>query len=323
MKTLVIGGSRFVGLRLAWELTGQGHEVTVLNRGRTQADLPPSVKHIVCDRKQHHELKQCLAGKEYDAVFDIIAYVPDDTKPLVEIFNGRTARFVHVSTGSVYKSSRLFPWKEHFAKVTDNSAGEYGYQKQLIEEILFEAHEARGFPISIVRPGYIYGPHNSVYRESMFFDRVVKGRPVVVPRDGEYLTQFGYVDDLARLLMLCATRPEAIGEAFNFAGEYCVPMNDYVEAIFGAVGRRTEVVHFEPEAMGLSDEDVSKVFPYRWKSNTVRDISKAMYLLGYKEQVSLEDGLRAAYEWFVREKIERHEIDFSLENRIIEAVRGV
>jgi len=319
MKALLMGGTRFVGLHLVWELTRAGHDVTIVNRGQTPASLPDGVRRITCDRKDHASLRRLLSGKEFDAVFDIMAYVPEDTRPLIDIFDGHCDRFIQVSTGSVYKSVDVFPWKEDFAKVTDNSQGDYGYNKQLIEEMLFEAHARTGFPVAMIRPGYIYGPHNSVYRESLFFDRVVKGRPVVIPGDGSYLTCFGYVDDLARLLVLCATRKEAVGQAFNFSGELAVPMNDYMEKIFAACGTRVPLVHFRPEEAGISDADVHKVFPYRWKSQTLRDTSKAVYLLGYKEQVSLDDGLKAAFKWFVQAGVERKSIDFSLEDRIIQA----
>jgi nucleoside-diphosphate-sugar epimerase len=320
MRALVMGGTRFVGLHLVWELARGDHDVTIVNRGQTRAEIPVGVRRITCDRKDHASLRRLLSEQEFDAVFDIMAYVPEDTRPLIDIFEGRCGRFVQVSTGSVYKQVDVFPWKEDFEKVTDNSEGDYGYNKQLIEEMLFEAHARTGFPVSVIRPGYIYGPDNSVYRESLFFDRVVKGRPVVIPGDGSYLTCFGYVDDLARLLILCATRKEAVGQAFNFSGEFAVPMNEYMEKIFAACGRRVPMAHFRPEDIGLSDADVRKVFPYRWRSHTLRDISKAIYLLGYKEQVSLGDGLKAAFQWFLKAGIERKSIDFSLEDRIIQAV---
>jgi len=319
VKALVMGGTRFVGLHLVWELSRDGHEVTIVNRGKTPARLPDGVTRITCDRKDHASLRKALAGTEFDAVFDIMAYVPDDTRPLIDIFDGRTGRFVLVSTGSVYKQVEVFPWKEDFEKVTDNSQGDYGYNKQLIEEMLFEAHARTGFPISLIRPGYIYGPHNSVYRETLLFDRVVKVRPVVIPGDGSYLECFGYVDDLARLLILCATREEACGEAFNFAGEFAFPMNDYMEKVFAACDRRVPLVHFRPEEVGMSDADVPKVFPFRWKTQTLRDTSKARYLLGYREQVSLDQGLKEAFKWFVEAGIERKSIDFTLEDKIIRA----
>jgi len=322
MKTLVIGGNRFVGLRLAWELSRRGHEITVLNRGQTEAVLPPGTARIKCDRKDHATLKSCLAGLEFDAVFDIIPMVPDDTRSIVDILDGHVGRFVHVSTASAYKATNAAPVKEDFPKVASISEGEYGFNKQLCEEVLFEAHSRTGFPAVAIRPGYISGPHNNVYRESLFFDRVVKGRPVLVPGDGTHLAPFGYVDDLARLLVLCAEREEAVGEAFNFSGEFSVPTNDYVEAVFGAAGRWTDVVHFDPDRLGLSPQDVFQVFPYLWRNSVVFDISKAMYTLAYREEVRLGEGLRRAFQWFTGAGIERKNMDFGLEDRILDLARN-
>ncbi len=322
MKVLIIGGSRFVGLHLTWELSRRGHNITVLNRGQTEAALPPCIDRIRCDRKDHAALKACLSGREFDAVFDIIPMVPDDTRSMVDILDGHTARFVHVSTASVYRASNAAPVKEDFPKVASMSEGEYGFNKQLCEQVLFEAHSRTGFPAVAIRPGYIYGPHNNVYRESLFFDRVVKGRPVLVPGDGTHLAPFGYVDDLARLLVLCAEREEAVGEAFNFSGEFSVPMNDYVEAIFEAAGHRTEVVHFDPDCLGLSSRDVFQVFPYLWRNSAVFDISKAMYTLGYREEVRLGEGLRRAFQWFTAAGIERKDMDFGLEDRMLNLTRN-
>ena len=50
MKMLVLGGSRFIGLHLVRLLHSRGHDVTVLNRGRTEADLPEGVARISADR---------------------------------------------------------------------------------------------------------------------------------------------------------------------------------------------------------------------------------------------------------------------------------
>ena len=49
MRVLVIGGTAFIGPPVVRRLAEQGHEVTVFHRGKTEAELPPSVRHI------HHD----------------------------------------------------------------------------------------------------------------------------------------------------------------------------------------------------------------------------------------------------------------------------
>lgn len=363
---LVLGGTRFVGLHAVRELVRRGYEVTALNRGTHPELLPPGVRHLKCDRKDETQFKEILAAaarsQAFDAVVDPSAYVPADITPAAEALDGLVGAYIFISSGSVYKSTNVFPWHEDLPKVTDQaSAGEYGYNKMLCERVLMEAFEGRRFPAKIIRPGYIYGPHNTVYREAYFFDRIRAGRPVLVPGTGVVLSQFGYVDDLADLIILAMENPRAAGQAYNFSGRHMYPLDDYVHAcaravaaaeggagdaatrrdgdlVDGAHGRVSaapvvpvaavapEIVHYWPEQAGLTDRDVAGLFPYRWRVNTVRDISKAMYELGYREQTSLDQGLTEACRWYFGEvdagRRPFPEPDYAGEDRILADLRG-
>lgn len=46
MRILVIGGTNFIGPPVVRQLSEMGCEVTVFNRGNTQADLPPGVSYV-------------------------------------------------------------------------------------------------------------------------------------------------------------------------------------------------------------------------------------------------------------------------------------
>ena len=83
-KVLVLGGTRFIGLRLVHHLHGLGHVVTVLNRGQTEAALPEGVTRLRADRADPSQVSSALAGKEFDAVFDISGYQPADLEPVIE-----------------------------------------------------------------------------------------------------------------------------------------------------------------------------------------------------------------------------------------------
>ncbi len=50
MKVLVVGGSQFNGFALVQELVRRGHDVTVVNRGRTDAPFPDGVRRLTADR---------------------------------------------------------------------------------------------------------------------------------------------------------------------------------------------------------------------------------------------------------------------------------
>lgn len=338
-RALVVGGTRFIGLPLVESLLAANYEVAVLNRGSHNDRLPSRAARIACDRKDHAALAAALADHQFEVVFDLVAYTPEDTEGLLSALGGSKAaleHFVHISTGSVYLPTERFPLKESFPRGLRGTGYEYGDRKYLIEELLFAAHQRDGLPVTVIRPGVVFGPWNYVYREAFYFDRLLTGRPLIVPGDGTVLTQFGYVDDLAAMMLAVPGNRRAIGEAYNFAGEYAVTTDYYMRTISDVVGERfgselrsgarrwpePEVIYYDPVAIGLEPAELRQVYPYRWREHVVRDMSKAQVELGYREGVDLAEGLRRALVWYLAGG--RKECGFSpsfeLEDRILNTV---
>ena len=88
MKVLVMGGTQFNGLALVHELVRAGHDVTICNRGRSEAALPDGVDRIIADRTEHDELREALGGTEWECVHDLTAYHPPDVEIMIELFSG-------------------------------------------------------------------------------------------------------------------------------------------------------------------------------------------------------------------------------------------
>jgi nucleoside-diphosphate-sugar epimerase len=72
MRTLVMGGTRFLGVHVVGELLRAGHEVTVFHRGSRTPTWERPVKHVVGDRNAPQDLTQLL-GLQLDAVLDLSA----------------------------------------------------------------------------------------------------------------------------------------------------------------------------------------------------------------------------------------------------------
>src|SRR5262245_30211252 len=68
MKVLVMGGTRFNGLALVHELVRHGHDVTVFNRGQSEAVLPAGVRRLYGDRNEHEALTAMMKGEDFDVV---------------------------------------------------------------------------------------------------------------------------------------------------------------------------------------------------------------------------------------------------------------
>lgn len=122
MKVLVIGGTRFVGLRLVRLLAEQGHDITLLNRGKTQADLPSEISRLYADRRNTSEVLQLLQHRDFDVVFDITGYQIRNLEPVVAALSGRIKHYIFQSIGAVYATSELMPVREDFPCITPETA---------------------------------------------------------------------------------------------------------------------------------------------------------------------------------------------------------
>jgi nucleoside-diphosphate-sugar epimerase len=237
VKVLVMGGSRFNGLSLVQDLHDAGHDVTVVNRGRSGSDLPTSVRRLLADRNDHVRLREVLGGEEFDCVHDVSAYHPADVQIMIDLLEGRVGHYVFVSSTVIYAPTDLLPITEDHPVDRSERQSEYGLHKLLCEDLLLAAHHQRGFPATIAALSMVFGPRNIVPdREERMMARILAGRPVLIPGDGSTLGQVGYVDDQARALRMMMGRPSTFGRRYNLTGSQYFSDDGYVDTIASTVG---------------------------------------------------------------------------------------
>ena len=312
-SVLIVGGTGFIGLHVVRALQRDGHAVTVLNRGRHPERSPAGVRTLVCDRTDHAALRARLAAERVDALVDI-AYAPTtgaDVDALLDALAGRVGHAVFVSTCRVYDHARPIPFDED----TPRSLywGEYAKDKIAGEDALWARHRADGLPVTIVRPTHVLGPLNTRNNETFFFDRLVRGRPILVPGAGGWLRQFGHVEDLADAIARLLGMPAAFGQAYNVTGEETVTQVGFVEVIAEVIKRSPTLVACPPEA--------AKPFPFGqnlvYDCHAVHTTTKVRQQLGIRPRYTLASGLAQTFEWYVREGLDRREIDFSVEDALL------
>jgi len=311
MRVLVMGGTEFISLHLLRALQARGHEVTVFNRGRHRDRLPAGVAAIAGDRKEHAALRERLGGGRWDGVFDVTyaPTLPEDVTALVEALPG-SPHVVFVSTCRVYDHALPIPYSE--ATPRNLHWGEYAKNKIAGEDALMRWHHARGLPVTIVRPTHVYGPMNTRNNETFVFDRLVRGRPVLLPGAGGWLRQFGHVEDLADALAAMLGVAAAFGHAYNVTGEEAITQMGFVELIADVVKRPPTLVHVDTPPGGT---------PVPFGQNLVYDChavyttTKVRRELGIRPRYTLAAGLAQTFEWYLREGLDRREIDFAAEDR--------
>jgi nucleoside-diphosphate-sugar epimerase len=300
---LVLGGSVFVGRHLVTTLTGRGHHVAVLNRGRTPARLPEGVEHLIADRSDPTSMSAALSGRTWDAVFDVSGFVMaaggSDLDGLLASLDGRTGSYVYVSSIMAYDQALtgLFPWTEDLA--TDPSGpASYGGFKAATEAKLMERHRARGFPATVVRPAAVYGPDNNIYdMETAMFLRLHQRRPVLLPHGGMVLGSYGHVDDLAEAMSDLAFDETAAGEILNIS-DGAVSALRYAQELAAIVGVEPNLV-FVPDELIPGPEE-PPVFGHLFSARHHATISsaRASAAFGLRPRHDFRSGHEATYEWF-------------------------
>ena len=250
MKVLVMGGTQFNGLALVHELVRTGHDVTILNRGKTTADIPRSVRRLIGDRTDHDRMREVFRDEEFDCVQDMSAYHPEDTGLMIEIFRGRTGHYIFAGSTVIYSPAGVLPISEGHPVDRGPRQNEYGMHKILCEELLIREHRASGFPATIVPFSMVFGPRNIMPdREQRMFARMLQGRPVFIPGDGTTLGQVGHVDDQARALRMMMGNPITFGKRYNLTGGQYFSDNGYVDTFAAVVGVEPRRVHIPANVM--------------------------------------------------------------------------
>jgi nucleoside-diphosphate-sugar epimerase len=309
MRVLVVGGTEFISLHLVRALLRDRHDVVVLNRGRQPGRVPAGVKTIVADRKDHAALGRALSGERLDALVDI-TYAPttgDDVRALLAALGGRVGHAIFVSTGRVHDHALPIPYHEDAPR--NLYWGEYAKNKIAGED----AYLGSGVPATIVRPTHVFGPLNTRNNETFFFDRLVRGRPVLVPGDGGWLRQFGHVEDLADAMAAMLGDRRAFGRAYNVTGEESVTQVGFVELIAEVMGRPLTVVPVPKAPFGQN---------LVYDCHAVYTTTRVRRELGVRPRYTLASGLAQTFEWYRHEGLDRREVDFSEDEALLAAARS-
>src|SRR5690349_16524396 len=206
MKLLVLGGTKFLGRATVESALECGHEVTLFNRGETNAELFPEAEKLRGDRTQDMSV---LRGREWDAVLDSAGYIPAVVSASAEALADATPYYLFVSSVSVYADQgRCNVEESPLAELGDEpddrlteDFSNYGALKALCERAVREVYGER---CAVVRPGLIVGAHDPTGRFTYWPHRVARGGEVLAPAPPERTVQFVDVKDVGRFLVEAA-----------------------------------------------------------------------------------------------------------------------
>ena len=237
LKVLVLGGRDYFGPTLIQYLLSIGHEVTLFNRGFTNAHLFPQLKWIKGDREIADgsglaNLKTHLQEHKYDWVIDTWQKLPNAVLNVAKLLKPYIGGYHYVSSISVYKD-KLTPGIDEQYPLTDLSQSDmhsrrlsYAQRKAWSETLLFEelGDKVTTFRSHGMRsdrtPARIYEPY--------WPSRFLEGGDILLPKDEQHVMQVCDVKSMVQFMVGC--QQKGLSGAFNVARE-TLPFASYVEQL--------------------------------------------------------------------------------------------
>ena len=278
MTILITGGTVFASRYTAEYFVKKGHDVCVLNRNsRPQSS---GVKLINCDR---HSLNDTLKDMEFDAVIDVTAYTEQDIRSLTDGL-GKFGTYIMISSSAVYPETNALPFTESQSCGPNIHWGNYGTDKLAAERLLLERIPSA----YIIRPPYLYGKMNNLYREAFVFECAENNRPFYVPDNGNMELQFFDIEDMCRFIEIIIVQ-KPVHHILNAGNPQPISVRDWVRLCYNAVGKEADIISVS------EDVEVYNYFPFRSYSYFL-DVSKQIGLMPMIKPI--QQGLDESYQWY-------------------------
>jgi len=314
MRVLIIGGTAFIGPHVVRSLVSGGHEVTLFHRGKHEPELPSSVRHVHSAAAAFPVLNfpAELVSWRPDVVLHMVAMGERDAEAVVHAFKGVARRLIVPSSGDVYGvygiligsesedapsgllredsplRKSLYPYRG-IANGPDDWI--YHYDKILVERVVMSNPELPG---TILRLPAVYGAGDSRHRFFSHLKRMDDRRPAILLDEAQARWRWShdYVENVAAAITLAITDNRASGRIYNI-GEESVPTTaDRVRMLAKLVGWTGEIVALPQTALPSYLRDA-----YNYSQDLAYDTSRIRSELGYRESVSVDEGLRRTIAW--------------------------
>ena len=251
-----------------------------------------------------------LAGRLYHPATPAELYYQTHvagTRTLLNACQGETQlrRIVHVSTTGVHGVTGMTPAAEDAPFAPTNP---YEQTKLAGELLALKAQKEQGLPVSVIRPGLVYGPGD--LHLLGFFTAIQKGLFRVIA-GGKACLHPVYIDDMITAFLLCAESEQTIGRAYNIAGDQVVTIRQLATAIAASMDRElpggsiplwlanlaSDIFAITPGMKGEHAPLTRSRVKFLTHSR-VYDISRARSELGYSPEVGMEEGLKLTATWY-------------------------
>jgi UDP-glucose 4-epimerase len=227
------------------------------------------------------DVRRSVADPQFDATVNVVG-----TVRLAEAARSAGVRkVVHTSSGgSIYGTPTVFPTSE---QVPTDPASPYAAGKVAGEIYLNTFRHLYGLDCSHIAPANVYGPRQDPHGEAgvvaIFSQALLSGKPTKVFGDGGNTRDYVFVDDVVDAFVK-ASGESGGGQRFNIGTGIETSDRELHTAVAAAVGGPDEP-EFHPPRLG----DLRR---------SSLDIGLAGKVLGWRPQVTLEEGVRRTVDYF-------------------------
>ncbi len=323
MKVSITGANGFIGSHLVDRLLAQGAEVTCLIRRTSNLRWleKKKVRLVEGDLRSHDALKQLI--KDADYVYHIAGVVKsktregyfsgnrDATRNIFDICyrnNSRISKFIYISSQAAVGPSYDL---EH--PVEESSACHpittYGESKLAAEEVVLGYRDR--VPVTIVRPPAVYGPRDTEI--FIFFETIRRGLNPMIGFDEKRVSLI-HARDLVDGIILAGESKQSAGEIYFISSETFYGWQECARLAARLMGKnrpfQIRIPHalvytiagvaqfislFQKQAATLNIEKARDITQRYWTCS----VKKAMHDLGYRQNISLEQGFEETIKWYV------------------------
>ncbi|MHB8596609.1 MAG: NAD-dependent epimerase/dehydratase family protein [Ktedonobacteraceae bacterium] len=324
MTILVTGATGFLGSALVMELVRKQHqqqEVRILARdvAKARAQFGEAVSIVAGEITDEQQVRLAVDG--VSIIYHLVGHlyhpsVPTElyrtthvegTRTLLKACQGQDQlqRIVHCSTTGVLGVTGQTAAAEDAPFAPTNP---YEATKLESELLALAAYKEQGLPISVVRPGLVYGPGD--LHLLGFFASIKKGLFRVIDNGRASLHPI-YIDDMTAAFLLCAEKTQAIGNSYNIADSHPVTMRQLSTAIAHALDKElprgsiplwlanlaSDIFSITP---GLKGEQapLTRSRVQFLTNSRVYSTTKATTELGFIPRVNLDEGMRRTAKWY-------------------------
>lgn len=304
MNILVTGGAGFIGSNVADTYIAAGHKVVIVDNlfMGNKKNVNPKAKFYKLDIRDkklgsiikkegievinHHAAQISVPDSVKNPVFDADINIRGTLNLLEAARHNKIRKFIFVSSGgTVYGSKVKLPATEDNPLTAESP---YGVSKVAGEHYMRFYSSQFGIKYTILRYSNVYGPRQIQHGEAgvvaIFIKMIMEGKTPTIFGGGKCIRDYVFAGDVARASVLALEKGD--NDAFNIGTGIQTDVNQLYACIQKATG-------FDRPAQQA---------PYREGDLPANylDASKAASVLGWKSEVSLEQGIKLTYEFFIK-----------------------